>query len=109
MEGSDKMFCLTPNVTVCNATKSTCSGCNSNPSKLNHTSSENIKLLLSILGFILDGDTNYGNLSEHADLPSQLEAYNPPVLQNVESTMQYQKGVPLEIKVCRLITLYFMF
>jgi len=109
VEGSDQMFCLTPNVTVCNATKSTCSGCNPNPSMFNHTSSENIKLLLLILGFILDGDTNYGNLSEHADLPSQLEAYNPPVLQNVESTMQYQKGVPLEIKVCRLIALYFMF
>lgn len=90
------MFCYTPNISVCNATRSM--------SDDSPASSDDVKLLISILGFILDGDTNYKNLSEHKDLPSRLAAYEPPQIDKMKSTVQYKSGVPLEIKV--IIYLY---
>jgi hypothetical protein len=94
------MFCFTPNVSVCNTTRPGSSRAVRSASSSSDADKDNKKMVLSILGFILDGDTNYDNLSKHADLPNRLEAYEPPVLTKLESTLQYQKGVPLEIKVC---------
>jgi hypothetical protein len=88
------MYCLTPDLTVCNNTKKPSGNNMSNPN-----SDDDVQFRLTILGFVLDGDDNYDDLKKHKDLPSQVSAYRPPVIPMADETVQYKQGLLLEIKV----------
>ena len=99
MSAADKMFCYTPNITVRNTTRSKATAAGKTPIKSSDSETDNVELKLAILGFVLDGDSNYNNISKHENLPSKLDVYDPPVLESLKSTLQYKRNVPLEIKV----------
>ena len=91
MSNSETMYCLTPDLTVCVS-----------PSRQKRDTSstdDEIQFRLTILGFILDGNNNYDDLKKHKDLPSQVGVFGPPDIPSLEESIQYSKGLILEIKV----------
>ena len=91
MSNSETMYCLTPDLTVCVS-----------PSRQKRDTSspdDEIQFRLTILGFILDGDDKYDDLKKHKDLLSQIGAFGPPDIPSMEESIQYRRGLILQIKV----------